>query len=333
MPRIVRYYRFGDPEELVLEEAAPAAPGLGEVRLGVLAIGINNSEAQLRRGTYPLLDPEFPTRIGKEAHGIIEALGPGVDGFAVGERVSTIPMFDMARYGVYGEWAIVPAESLVRMPVGLGAVKSAAVWQAYLTAYGPFVAYSDPAPGSWALITAASSSVGFAALQTAKARGMKAIGTTRRRDKAAGLAAAGFDRVVVTGEEPLAATVMEATGGAGAAIVFDPISGPIVAELAEAAAPGATIFEYGALAAEPTPYPLVTCLKKGLGIRGFTLWEIVRDPGRLADGKRFVVERLESGVFDPVVDRVFGLDEIAAAHRYLEAARHSGKIVVKVRDE
>jgi NADPH:quinone reductase-like Zn-dependent oxidoreductase len=103
MRRIVRFHEIGGPEVLRLEEAAPSQPGAGELLLRVEAIGLNNSEAQLRRGDYPMLKAAFPSRIGRECVGRVVAVGEGVTAAREGDRVCTIPAFDVQRHGVYGE--------------------------------------------------------------------------------------------------------------------------------------------------------------------------------------------------------------------------------------
>jgi NADPH:quinone reductase-like Zn-dependent oxidoreductase len=329
MPRVVRFHRLGGPEVLTLEDVPAAAPGPGEVRLVVEAFGLNRSEVQFRRGDYPLLAARFPARLGKEAVGVVEAVGPGVTGVAPGARVTTIPNFDMGRYGVYGETATVPAIALAPVPRGLSTVEAAAIWQQYLTVYGPFVEYGLVARGVVALITAAASSVGCGALQVARLLGATTIATTRQEAKRAALLKAGADHVVVTAREDLPARVREVSPR-GADLVFDPVAGPGLATLAEAAAPGATIVLYGALAAEPTPYPLVTALRKGLSVRGYTMWEVLNDPARLARARRWIVERLEAGALRPLIDRTFPLDRIVEAHAYMESDAQVGKIVVTI---
>jgi NADPH:quinone reductase-like Zn-dependent oxidoreductase len=180
------------------------------------------------------------------------------------------------------------------------------------------------------LITAASSSVGIAAIQIAKMIGAKVIVTTRSADKKAFLLNAGADDVVVTNEEELAPSVMSKTDGHGADIIFDPIGGPLLAQLADAAASNATIIEYGALSADPTPYPLFPALAKSLTIRGYVLFEITLDSKKLDVAKRFVYQGLASGELRPIIDRTFELDEIVQAHRYMESNQQQGKIVVTV---
>lgn len=330
MNRIVRLYGTGGPEVLKLEEAEPEAPREAEVRLRVQAIGLNNSEAQYRRGDYAMRPTELPSRIGRECAGVIEALGPRVEGYRIGEEVSTIPLFDLVRNGVYGEWAVVPAQALVRTPRNLTRIEAAAAWQQYLTAYAPFVEYASLAARDWVLITAAASSVGRGAMQVARELGCRVIATTRSAHKADALRAAGAERVIVTPREPLVEAVREATAGTGARLIFDPIAGGLLPALCEAAANGGMVVLYGQLDRVPVEYPLLTCLRKGLAVRGYTLWEVTLDPARRQRACDWIGARLADGRLKPVVDRVFRLDEIVEAHRYLESGAQQGKIVVEV---
>jgi NADPH:quinone reductase len=120
------------------------------------------------------------------------------------------------------------------------------------------------------------------------------------------------------------------TSGKGVSLVFDPIAGPLLGELAETAAPGATIFEYGALSPAPTTFPLFSALAKGLTLRGYTMFEIVKSPERLGRGKQFIYDGLESGALKPIIDRTFPLENIVEAHRHMESNQQKGKIVVTV---
>ena len=115
MPKIVRFHKTGSADVLQIEDQPLQEPKAGEVRLKVQAIGLNRAEVMFRRGMY-LEQPRLPARLGYEASGMIDAIGPGVSGFRVGERVSTIPAFSMNDYGVYGETAIVPASAVARYP-------------------------------------------------------------------------------------------------------------------------------------------------------------------------------------------------------------------------
>ncbi len=329
MPRIVRFHKTGDAEVLELEDMSLTEPGKGEVRLRVEAIGLNRAEVLFRQGLY-LENPQLPSRIGYEAAGVVDAVGPGVTGVRVGDRVSTIPSFSMGNYGVYGESAIVPVHAVAAYPENLSAVEGAAIWMQYLTAFGALVAIGNLAAPQTVLITAASSSVGLAAIQIVRKIGARAVATTRGPSKKPFLLEAGADDVIVTDEEDLTLRTRDLTAGSGADIIFDPVAGPFLEKLAQAAAPGAIIFEYGALSLAPTPYPLFEALGKGLTVRGYTLFEIVKQPDVLAAGKQFVREGLISGELKPVIDSTFSLDDISTAHRHMEANRQKGKIVVTV---
>ncbi len=329
MPKIVRFHETGGADVLKVENLPVGEPRKGEVRLKVEAIGLNRAEVMFRQGQY-LESPEFPSRIGYEAAGTIDALGPGVSGLQVGDRVSTIPSFSMNQYGVYGESAIVPDYAVAHYPDNLSAVEGAAIWMQYLTAFGALVEYAHVKTDDAVLITAASSSVGLAAIQIAKDAGATAIASTRGADKKQFLLDNGADHVIVTDEQDLSEGVMAVTSGQGATITFDPVAGPFLEKIAEAAAQGAIIFEYGALSPAQTPYPLFPALSKGLSVCGYTLFEIVKDPEKLARGKKFVYDGLQSGKLKPIIDRTFPLDAIAEAHRYMESNQQKGKIVVTV---
>ncbi len=329
MPKIIRFHETGGADVLKIEALPLSEPGEGEVRLKVEAIGLNRAEVMFRRGQY-LEEPELPSRLGYEAAGTVDAVGPGINDIRIGDRVSTIPGFSMGQYGVYGESAIVPADAVARYPDNLSVIEGTAIWMQYLTAFGALVEFGQLKKDDTVLITASSSSVGLAAIQIARAADALVIATTRGADKKQFLLDAGAEHVIVTDEEDLAERVMAITSGNGASIIFDPVGGPLLEKLADAAASGATIFEYGALSPEPTIFPLFSSLKKGLTIRGYTLFEIVKDAGKFARGKQYVYDGLQSGMLKPVIDRTFSLDAIADAHRYMESNQQKGKIVVTV---
>ena len=329
MPRIVRFHETGDADVLKIEELPLVDPAEGQVRIKVEAIGLNRAEVLFRQGQY-LEAPELPSRIGYEAAGVIDAVGPGVSGIAVGDRVSTIPSFSVGQYGVYGESAIVPAFAAARYPDNLSPVEGAAIWMQYMTAYGALVEFGHLKEEHTVLVTAASSSVGLAAIQIAKSAGALTIATTRGAAKRQFLVDSGARHVVVTDDEDLEEQVKEITGGKGADIIFDPIAGPFLGQLANASAPGAIIFEYGALSMKPARFPLFEAIGKGLTVRGYTLFEIVKDPNKLDAGKRFIFDGLESGALKPVIDSTFSLDNIVEAHRHMESNQQKGKIVVTV---
>lgn len=331
MPKVVRFYEFGSADVLKLEDEPLKEPGTGEVRLKVEAIGLNRSEVGFRAGQYLELPDTFPSTLGYEASGVIDALGAGVTGLQIGDRVSTIPAFSMKQYGVYGESAIIPAAAVATYPDNLSANQGTAIWMQYITAYGPLVEYGQVKAGDFVLITAASSSVGYSAIQIAKAAGAVAIATTRGTAKRQTLLDNGADHVIVTNEEDLVSRVMSITAGHGADLIFDAVAGTFLETLANAAAPGATIFVYGSLSPDAvTPLPLFAALQKGLKIQGYTLFEITTHPAKLNHAKQYIYDGLKSGVLVPILDRVFSLDQIVEAHQYMESNQQNGKIIVTV---
>ena len=327
--RVVRFHDVGDADVLQLDEVIEREPRSGEVRIRVEAIGLNQAEVMFRRGEY-LEDPTFPSRIGYEAAGTVEAVGKDVEHVQIGDRVSTIPSFSMGEYGVYGETAVVPAYAIASYPDKLTAEQGAAIWMQYITAYGALIHYGKLQPEQTVLITAASSSVGLAAIQIAKAVGARVVATTRGSNKRPFLLDAGADYVVVTDEQDLEESVNAITSENGVDIIFDPVVGPMLESLANVAAYGATIFVYGALSSSSANFPLYAALAKGLSIRGYTLFEIVRSPKLLAEAKQFVFDGLAKGDLIPFIDRTFPLDQIVAAHEYMESNKQIGKIVVTV---
>jgi len=327
--KIVRFHQTGGPEVLQLDELPLPDPAAREVRLRVKAIGLNRAEVMFRTGRY-LVEPKLPSKLGYEASGTVEAVGPGVDQIWIGKTVSTVPAFPANAYGVYGEVAIVPVNAIAAYPDRLSYEEGTSIWMQYLTAYGALIHQGHIAKGDFVLITAASSSVGIAAIEIAKAEGAISIATTRTQAKKAELLALGAGHVIVTEAEDIADRVKQITSGKGARIVFDPIGGKGLESLAAAAAVSGIIFEYGALASEPTPFPLFTVLGKHLTIKGYTLFEVVADPAAFPKAKQYVFDHLASGDFKPRIDKTFPLGKIVEAHRYMESNAQIGKIVVTV---
>jgi NADPH:quinone reductase-like Zn-dependent oxidoreductase len=267
--------------------------------------------------------------IGYEACGIIEALGEGVKSFNPGDRVSVVPSYRLGEYGVYGEQAIVPARSLLPAPPSLSSIEAASIWMQYFTAYA-IVEVAKVSMGDYVVIPAASSSVGLAAIQLANWAGAVPIALTRQSAKAAALKAQGAQHVVATEETDLVAEVLRITEGKGARIIFDPVGGPGIETLAKAAAEEGIIFQYGGLSGQPTPYPHWSAALKSLSVRGWVASFIWSKPERYARAHDMILRGLAGGQLKPVIAKVFTLDQIVDAHRYLESNQQVGKIVVKV---
>jgi NADPH:quinone reductase-like Zn-dependent oxidoreductase len=162
--KIVRFHSVGGPEVLKVQEEPIPDPGKGEVRLNVKAIGLNRAEVMFRQGRY-LESPVLPSKLGYEAAGVVAAVGPDVDKSWLGRKASTVPAFLMTHYGVYGEVAIVPVSALAVYPEKLTPEQGTSIWMQYLTAYGALIHHAHITTGDFVIITAASSSVGLAAIE------------------------------------------------------------------------------------------------------------------------------------------------------------------------
>jgi NADPH:quinone reductase-like Zn-dependent oxidoreductase len=329
MARIVRFNKTGGAEVLQIVEESVTAPASDEVQIQVHAIGLNRAETMYRSGMY-LETPQFPSRLGYEASGRVTAVGKDVTEFKVGDAVSTIPAFSMNQYGSYGELVNMPVHAVAKNPASLSWVEASAIWMQYTTAYGALVDIANINAGEFVLITAASSSVGVAAIEIANMLGAIPIAMTRKSDKKEALLKVGAKYVIASAEQDIVAEVNKITHGKGARVVFDPVGGPTISKLADATAQGGIIFQYGVLSPEPTPLPLFTILSKQLTIRGYTLFELSTNPLRLAKAKKFVIEGINSGKLKPIIAKTFPFEQIAEAHRYMESNEQLGKIVVTV---
>jgi NADPH:quinone reductase-like Zn-dependent oxidoreductase len=298
---MVRFREVGGPEVLRIEEQPPKQPGKGEVRLKVQAVGLNRAELMFMRDQY-VEHPKLPGGLGYEAAGLVEAVGPDVDKSWIGKPVSTIPSFSMNDYAMLGEEVIAPVAALGEYPPNLSAVEGAAIWMQYLTAYGALIAIAHVTKGDFVVITAASSSVGIAAIEIAKAEGAVSIATTRKSNKKAELLTLGANHVIATEEEDIVARVKEITGGNGARVTFDPVG-----------------------AMQPTPFPLFTAVPKELCLRGYSLMEVTRNGKKLPVAKKYVHERLADGRFRPKIARIFPFAQTVEAYKYLESNAQLGK--------
>ncbi|MFE0177709.1 zinc-dependent alcohol dehydrogenase family protein [Streptomyces sp. NPDC059002] len=326
--RTVLFDRLGGPDVLRVEELPLPAPGPGEVLVRVEALGLNRAEALFRAGTY-YYQPALPaSRLGYEASGIVEAVGDGVDTHAPGDAVLTGPGIEMSARGVYADRVVLPAGSVLPRPAGLDAVTGAATWLAYSTAYGGMLETGGLRPGDHVVITAASSGVGIAALQTARRIGAVPIAVTRTGGKRQALLDHGAALVVASDTEDVVKEVHRFTGGKGAELIFDAVGGAGLAELSLAARPAGKVVVYGFL---DRRRPMQLPLNWPLSVHGYANMQLADDPEGLRRVNAFIESGIRDGTFRPAVAEVFdGLDSIGDAHRALEANEHVGKIVVRL---
>jgi NADPH:quinone reductase len=326
--RVVSFSKTGTPDVLGLGRMDLTEPGANEVRVKINAIGLNRAEIMFRAGEYAVA-PNFPARIGCEAAGVVEAIGANVTRFSIGDRVSILQTINQNIHGVYADYTTVPQTSLVSSPPEFTDEEAAAFWHTAAMAYGPLVMKARITASDVVLVTAASSGVGLATIQIAKAEGATAIAVTRTNSKREALIAAGADYVISTAEEDLAKRVMEITNGKGATVISDSVLGKQLAQLADAAAPAATLFLSGLLDGADINLPIWPVLLKGLKVEGFVGFIAVEsEPTTLAAFEEYARSKIAAGHLRPIIDRRFALSEIVEAHRYMEQGRQVGKIIV-----
>ncbi len=293
-------------------------------------MGLNRAEAMLRSGNY-IETATLPSGLGFEAAGLVESVGEG-GWFRTGRcRQRRAAAIDASLACSYGELVSFPAELVVKHPPSLSWEAAAAVWMQYVTAYGALIDLARLGKGDFVVITAASSSVGLAAIQVANMVGATPIAVTRTSAKAQALREVGAAHVVASGEDNLEARLKEIAGPKGVRVVFDPIGGPAFEPLTAAMSRGGILIEYGALSREPTPFPLFAVLSKEPDVAAAT--SSTRSPvirRGLEAAKAFILDGLVSGAPRPVIAKTFPFDEIVAAHRFLESNEQFGKIVVTV---
>ena len=325
MTRVVHFYQPGPPEVQRIEDIEVPAPGAGEVQSRVASIGMNRSDLLFRAGQHPM-KPPVPAGNGAEAAGVVEALGPGVEAFAVGDAVSVVPHMN-PRGGTYGELINVRATMVMPSSPQLSTRENGAFWASALTAFGGLVDVGGLVAGDTVVIPAASSSVGVAAIQIARFIGALPVALTRRADKAERLRQLGAARVLVEGRDDYTAAVMEVSGGRGARVVFDPVAGAGVPRLAAAMATRGIYVLYGAMSGEMTPFPVAEAFDKLLTMGIFRL-DYVNRPDELARGRAFLDAALAAGHLKPLIDREFPLARVVDAHHYMAANDQIGKILL-----
>jgi NADPH:quinone reductase-like Zn-dependent oxidoreductase len=329
MTRSIQIAKAGGPEVLQYVDTHVPAPGGHEVRIAVKAIGINRAEVMWRNNKY--IEPaKFPAGLGYEASGIVDALGKGVQGLSIGDPVSVVPSFSMNDYFTYGETIVVPDTAVVKHPAFMSFTDAASIWMMFITAYSALIEDAKLVQGDFVIISAASSSVGIAAIQTTNCAGAIPIALTRTSAKARQLLGIGAAHVIATDEVDMVQEVMRITNGKGARIAFDPIGGPSFPKFVSALSPQGIIYLYGALSDEPTPIPVLQMIAKMPTIKGHNLWITTGDPVRQKVAVEFIVKGMAQGSLRPVVDRIFRFDQMRDVHAYLENNGQFGKVVVKV---
>lgn len=324
------FERLGDPEVIKFVEQRPTKPGPNEVLIDIKAMGLNRAEYLFMRGEY-LVTPQFPSRIGIEGAGIIAGVGNDVDNLSVGDRVAIFPSIDMTQYGVIGEQAVVPSYSVIPTPEGVSHKYAAAFWMAYGTAYGGLVQSGGLTEGSnqVVVISAASSSVGLAAIDLARHHSAQVIATTTSADKVDALYEQGADHVINVREKSVVEELRRITNGRGFDIAFDPVNGAFLTDLVNAGAKDAVVVEYGMLASELDQFPFFAMLVNSIAIKTFHLgFDLAQRPEKFAEAKDYLLDMLRRRSPRMLIDTTFDLCDVSDAYYRLASNQQLGKIVV-----
>ncbi len=322
MSCLIRFERTGGPEVLQWVEADVPPPAAGEVRIRHAAVGLNFIDTYHRSGLYPV---PLPSGLGQEAAGVIEALGEGVTGFAVGDRVAYVG----GPLGAYSEVRNLAADLLVGLPDDLSFEQGAAMMMQGLTAQYLLRRTYRVQPGDTVLIHAAAGGVGLIACQWAKALGATVIGTVSSDAKAELARRHGCDHTIIYTRESVSARVREITDGEGVPVVYDSIGKDTFMDSLACLRPLGMMVTFGN-ASGPVPAfePALLSRMGSLFLTRPTLFHYTarrRDLLEMA-GELFAV--VASGQVRLSINQRYPLKDAAIAHRELEARRTTGSSVL-----
>ena len=323
--KAVRIHEDGGPEVLRYEEAPDPSPGPGEVLLSVRAASLNHLDVWLRRGLPSVPKPRI---LGADGAGVVAALGEGVNGVSVGDAVVLNPGLEDGKRivgehmdGTHAELIAVPAEYLHPVPEGMSFEDAAAFPLVFATAYRMLATRAGLREGEWVLVWGIGAGVATASLAIAKALGAHVLATSTSDDKLERARELGADAVVRTDADVVAAA-RELTDGAGMDVVVEHIGEATWKSSLQSVRAGGRVTVCGATSGPNPPAMLHRVFWKQLSILGSTM-------GTREDFAA-VYELVASGAARPVVDRVYPIAEVAAAHERLESGDQLGKIVLTI---
>ncbi|GMU63875.1 MAG: quinone oxidoreductase [Acidobacteriota bacterium] len=321
--RAIRAHAAGGPEVLALDELPTPEPAAGEARVRVAFAGVNFLDVYHRTGLY---DPgPHPARLGREGTGVVTALGAGVTGWTVGDRVAFVD----AR-GAYAEEIALAAERLLPVPAELGDEAAAALPLQGMTADYLVRTIGRVAPGEAVLVHAAAGGVGRLAVQMAKAAGAVVLGTCSTAAKAEIARAAGCDHPILYTEVDFAAAALAATGGRGCDLVLDGVGRDTFRGSVAATRVRGTLVLYGQSSGTIEPFSPRAVLGSRTLVTA-TLYDYVRDRAELLERWRRVADDAVAGRLELAIDGVFPLARADEAHRRLESRASSGKLLLDTR--
>ena len=317
--KAIRVHEFGDPEVLRLEEVPTPQPGAGQVLVRMHAIGVNPVETYIRAGTYARL-PVLPYTPGNDGAGVVEQIGSDVSEFRPGDRVYVAGSVS----GTYAEFALCKTEQVHRLPENVSFAQGAAMGTPYATAYRGLFQRADAEPGETVLVHGASGGVGTAAVQLARARGLRVFGTASSDEGRKLAREQGAHEVFDHGAPDHFEQIMQATGGRGVDVIVELLANVNLGKDLTILAKGgrvAIIGSRGRVEIDPRD-----TMQRDVDLRGMVLPNT--PPAEMASIHAALVAGLENGALRPVIGKEFPLIEAAQAHRAVMAAGALGKIVL-----
>jgi len=320
----VRVARFGPPEVLEPGIAEVAAPGPGEVLIRHTRVGVNYVDVYHRTGQFHGDGPTPPFIGGVQANGVVEAIGPGVTGFAPGDRVTHVN----AGIGSYCGHRLIAASQLVKVPDSLDDDRVAAGYLRGLTCHYLLKRLYVVKPGDTVLVHAAAGGVGQLMVQWAKRLGAVVIGTVGSDEKAAFVRELGCDHPIVYTKQDFVAETLRITGGEGVPVVYDSVGRDTFMGSLDCLRPMGIAINYGTASGQVEPFPLQHLHSKSLSVCRPTLrtWIARRDDLERAAGEFFGL--LADGSLRIDIEARLPLREAARAHRLLEGRGTRGAIVL-----
>jgi NADPH2:quinone reductase len=322
--KAIRVHAFGVPEVLRLEEVPTPGPGPGEVLVRMHAIGVNPVETYIRAGTYARL-PEIPYTPGNDGAGVVEQIGDSVTEFKPGDRMYTAGSVS----GTYAELALCKTEQVHPLPKNVSFAQGAAMGTPYATAYRGLFQRADAKPGETVLVHGASGGVGTAAVQLARARGLRVFGTASSDEGRKLAREQGAHEVFDHRAPDHFEQIMNATGGRGVDVIVELLANVNLGKDLTILAKGgrvAIIGSRGRVEIDPRD-----AMQRDIDLRGMVLPNT--PPAQMASIHAALVAGLENGTLRPVIGKEFPLAEAAQAHRAVMEPGALGKIVLRTSEK
>lgn len=321
MPHVIRIHQNGGPEQMRWEEVAVGEPGPGEVRVRNTAIGLNFIDTYHRSGLYPM---PLPMVLGSEGAGVVEAVGPKVKEFKVGDRVAYAQPI-----GAYAEVLIRPVARLVKIPAGIKDETAAAMMLKGMTAWYLCRRTYRVKKGDTIVVHAAAGGVGQILCQWAKHLGATVIGTVGSDEKVALAKKVGCKHVVVMSREKLSERVKAITKGKGVPVVYDGVGKDTFMESLDCLQPRGIMASFGNASGAVPPVNIGILAQKGsLFLTRPTLVNYTASREDLLTAARELFTVVKKGAVKIAVNQRYPLREAAQAHRDLESRKTTGSTVL-----